>query len=364
MSVNLSYSENEVQSLKAQEAKDYCLELMRLITAREEGPISPGEVQLEELRYELEVKEAEAEDNRQREAHLQRMKELELEIEREKAEFAKAQVLADERRERYAQVISQVAQSQEKLSVQLDRATREHNVKLQIMHNEHTARSEAFKAELETLTARRDALIAEIGKLADLNSAAEDVDRLRSEIEDKRLAAEREHKQLDESIEAAMFEKEKALKRVRREQELALAELDAAHRKLLLDAKTEALDGMLKSLGYAKINPTELSQLKAQATEQRSLAEQEVQTIREEAVAEFKRRFNLNAAEPLDVTDLFYRERALQEDNKGYQQQIHKLETEIARMRTHIESESTRVAKAIEAARTNIQNNIEPGVKR
>jgi hypothetical protein len=33
-------------------------------------------------------------------------------------------------------------------------------------------------------------------------------------------------------------------------------------------------------------------------------------------------------------------------------------------MRTHIESESMRVAKAIEAARTNIQNNIEPGVKR
>lgn len=52
------------------------------------------------------------------------MKELELEIEREKAEFAKAQVLADERRERYAQVISQVSQSQEKLSVQLDRAMR------------------------------------------------------------------------------------------------------------------------------------------------------------------------------------------------------------------------------------------------
>lgn len=93
---------------------------------------------------------------------------------------------------------------------------------------------------------------------------------------------------------------------------------------------------MLKSLGYAKINPAELTQLKSQATEQRSLAEQEVQTIREEAVAEFKRRFNLNAAEPLDVTDLFV-QRRLQEDNKGYQQQIHKLETEIWRMCMHIE---------------------------
>jgi DNA repair exonuclease SbcCD ATPase subunit len=364
MSANLTYSESEVQALKAQEAKDYCLELMRLITARQEGPISPGEVQLEELRYELEVKEAEAEDHRQREAHLQRMKELELEIEHEKAEFAKAQILADERRERYAQVISQVAQSQEKLSVQLDRATREHNVKLQIMHNEYAARSEALQAELETLTARRDALIAEIGKLADLNSAAEDVDRLRSEIEEKRMTAEREHKQLDEAIEAATFEKHKALKHVRREQELALAELDAVHRKHLLDAKAEALDGMLKSLGFAKITPAELSQLRGQAAEQRSLTEQQVQSIREEAVAEFKRQFNLNATEPLDVTELFYRERALQEDNKAYELQVQKLEAEVSRMRTHIESESTRVAKAIEAARTNIQNNIEPGVKR
>ena len=364
MSTNLTYSESEVQSLKAQEAKDYCLELMRLLTARQEGPISPGEVQLEELRYELEVKEAEAEDNRQREAHIERMRELELEIEHEKVELAKSQQLADQRREQYARVISQVAQSQEKLSVQLDRATREHNVKLQIMQSEYAARNQALQAELEELTARRDALIEEIGKLADLNSAAEDVDRLRLEIEEKRVAAERDHKQLDESLEAATFEKEKELKRVRREQELALAELDAAHRKQLLDAKTETLDAMLKSLGFAKINPLELSQLKAQAAEHRQLTEQEVQATREAAVAEFKRQFNLNLTDPLDVTDLFYRERALQEDNAAYQQQIQKLDAEIARMRTHIESESTRVAKAIEAARTNIQNNIESGVKR
>jgi hypothetical protein len=33
-------------------------------------------------------------------------------------------------------------------------------------------------------------------------------------------------------------------------------------------------------------------------------------------------------------------------------------------MRSHIEEESIRLAKAIEAARTNIQNTIEPGVKR
>jgi len=361
---NLTYSESEVQGLKAQEAKDYCVELMQQLTAKEGGPISPGEVQLQELQYELEVKEAEAEDNRQRESHLERMKQLELEIEHEKAEWAKAEKLADDRRERYARVIQQVAESQEKLSVQLDRATREHNVKLQLMQTEHDSRRDTLNAELQELTERRDALVEEIGKLAELSSAAEDVERLRADIEEKQIAATRRQKQLDEDIEAAAFEKEKELKRIRREQELELAELNSEHRKSLLDAKSEALDKMLQDLSLTKIAPSELERLQQQAAEQSALGEAEIKSIRDASVSEFKRQFNVSANEPLDVTDLFYREKALQEDNAAYEKHIQKLEAEIARMRTHIESESTRVAKAIEAARTNIQNNIEPGVKR
>ncbi len=364
MNMDLAYSESDVQALKAQEAKDYCIELMRLLAAREGGPISPGEVQLQELQYELDLKEAEAADNRAREAHLERVKELELAIESERAECAKAIQAADQRREKYAAVIGQVAQSQEKMSVQLDRATREHNVKLQMMQSEHDAKRDALNSELQVLNERKAALIEEIGKLVDLNSAAEDVQRLRLEIEEKRVAAAREQKLLNEEIEVAAFEKERELKRVRREQELALAELDAVHRKQLLDAQTDALDAMLKSLGYARISPTELEQLKKNAAENRGLLEQESQEIRNAAIEQVKRQFNINTAEPLDVTDLFYREKALQDDNAAYQKQLQKLETEIARMRTHIESESSRVAQAIEAARTHIQNNIEPGVKR
>lgn len=360
----LKYNESEVQGLKAQEAKDYCNELMQQLMAKEGGPISPGEVQLQELQYELQLKEAEAADNRERESHLERVKQLELEIEGEKAESARAEKLADDRRERYAQVIDQVAHSQEKLSVQLDRATRQHNVQLQLMQSEHEAQRDILCAELQELTQQRDSLVVEIGKLAELSSAAEDVDRLRADIEEKRIAADRRQKQLDEEIEAAAFEKEKDLKRIRREHELELAELGSEHRKSLLDSKAETLDSMLQDLGFTKIVPAELELLKQQAAEQRALGEQEKRAICETAVGEFKRNFNLNAAEPLDVTDLFYREKALQEDNQAYENQVQKLESEIARMRTHIESESTRVAKAIEAARTNIQNNIEPGVKR
>jgi len=143
-----------------------------------------------------------------------------------------------------------------------------------------------------------------------------------------------------------------------------LVELQAMHRKQLLEAKLETLDAMLKQLGFTKIIPSELEVLKQQALANQTRSEQELETIRQSAINEFKRTFNLNADEPIDVTDLFYREKALHDDNQAYRQQIEKLESEIARMRTHIESESSRVAKAIEAARINIQNNIESGAKR
>lgn len=364
MTSDLEYTESEVQNLKAQEAKDYCIQLMRQLVARQSGPISPGEVQLQELQYELALKEAEAEDNRQREAHLERLKALELEIEREKAEAAQAQKLADDRRERYAQMINQVAQSQEALSIQLDRSTREHNVKLQMMQTEHDARRAEMLAELQQLTEQREALVQEIGKLVDLQSAAANVDQLRAEIEDKRIAAAKQQKQLDDDIEAAQFDKEKELKRVHREQELVLAELHAKHRKQLLEANLQTLDAMLKQLGFTKIDPGELQQLRQQALANQTRSEQELEAFRQSAIDEFKRKFNMNVDEPLDVTELYYRQKALHDDNQAYQQQIEKLESEIARMRTHIESESSRVAKAIEAARINIQNNIESGVKR
>ena len=76
-----------------------------------------------------------------------------------------------------------------------------------------------------------------------------------------------------------------------------------------------------------------------------------------------KRENREGEGEQLDVTELYYSRKALHEENASLEETVAKLESEISRMRTHIEKESDRVAKAIEAARTNIQNNIEPGVK-
>ncbi len=360
----MNYNESEIQTLKAQEAKDLCVELLRKLEARASGPISAGEVQLQELQYELEIKQAEAEDNRQRESHLERIKELELEIERERGEFARAQKKSEEVRQRQVQVIEQVAQSQEKLSVALDRATREHQVKLQMMQAEHDSKREALNRELAELTERRDAFLEHLKKLGDLGNAVDDVERLQAEIEQKRFDALRQQKELADQMEETAFEKDKELKRINREHDLALAELQASHRKMMLDVKIEAADGLLKQLGYTRIDPTELEQLKQRAADTEIRSDQEIARIRQSAIDQFRKQFSINVDEPLDVTELFYHERALAEENRAYEQQIAKLETEIARMRSHIENESNRVAKAIEAARTNIQNNIEPGVKR
>ena len=37
----MKYTEAEVQGLKAQDAKNYCIELMHQLNAKESGPISP-----------------------------------------------------------------------------------------------------------------------------------------------------------------------------------------------------------------------------------------------------------------------------------------------------------------------------------
>jgi hypothetical protein len=360
----MRYNESEVQGLKAQEAKDYCLELMEQLKAKEGGPISPGEVQLQELQFELRLKEAEAEDNRVREEHEVRIKELEFEIEQEKKNRIEATQKADEVRAIHAETIAQVAQSQEKLSIQLERATREHAVKMQMMESEFEARRDAITAERNELAEQRDELQQEISRLGELRDVAQDIDQLRQDLESKRLDAQREQKQLAQDIEAAAFEKQQELVRTRREQEIELAELNATHLKAILEAKSGSLDELLSALGYEKIQPEELKRLQDQANQQQVRSEQEIAQIRDEAVTEFRRQFSISSSEPMNVTELFYAQKRQQEENESLQAQLSKMEGEISRMRSHIEKESERVAKAIEAARTNIQNNIEPGVKR
>lgn len=360
----MNLSEADIQALKAQEAKDLCIDLMRKLKAKQGGPISPGEVQLEELQFELKLKEAQAEDNRQRELHEQKLAELELEIQREKTRQAEIERRADQVRQDQARIIQQVGASQESLSVQLDRATREHNVKIKLMADEFAAKQQQLQAETQAMVEKRDLFLGEIGKLADLQQAADNVDALRRELEQRRVVSQRELQQLEEDIQNAHFEKTKQLNQVRREQEIALAELDSQHRKQVLQANLKTTDQILASVNMTRVDKDELEGLRKQVAEQHKRDEQQVQEMLERARQELRKAYNITSAEPLDVTDLFYRQRALQDEHESYRKQIAKLETEIHRMREHIEKESSRIATAIEAARVNIQNTIEPGVKR
>lgn len=360
----MKISEADIQALKAQEAKDLCIDLLRKLNATKGGPISTGEVQLQELQYELKLKEAEAADRREQEQHEQRLAELQLEIEREKTRQLEAERNADGVRQEHVQIIQQVASSQEKLSAQLDRATREHNVHLQIMATEFQERQGQLQNEIQQSIERRDGLLQEISKLAELQTSVDNLDQLRKQIEDRRAASQRELLQLDEEIEQAHFEKTKQLNQIRRDQELAIAELDAQHRKQILQANLKSVDQILTSVQMVRVNREEWESLQRQVTENRQRSEQDLQELLERTRQEVRRSYNITSAEPFDVTDLFYRQRALQEDNESYRRHSAKLEQEIQRMREHIEKESSRIAAAIEAARVNIQNTIEPGVKR
>ena len=63
----MKWTESDIQGLKAQEAKDLAVEFLRLVEAKEQGLISPGEVKLKELEFALQLRQAEADDQRRRE---------------------------------------------------------------------------------------------------------------------------------------------------------------------------------------------------------------------------------------------------------------------------------------------------------
>ena len=92
--------------------------------------------------------------------------------------------------------------------------------------------------------------------------------------------------------------------------------------------------------------------------------EHEAAQIRDHARDEFLREFNITRPESVDVTELFYREQSARAEAERLRAQVDKLDTEIRRMREHIEQEPQRIAASVEAAKTQVQNYIEQGGKR
>lgn len=360
----MDWNESAIQGLKAQEAKELAVEFLHKLEAKEKGPISPGEVQLKELDFELRLREAKIEDNRRREAHEQQIKELELQIEREKTRCAEAESHANQVHESHARVIERVADASESLSTQLERATREHNLKVEQLESSFAARQDELSRQIQDLEEQRDSLRDEISTLTDLREEALEVGRLREEIERRKKESRNEHAQMEEQVAAAEFEKTKKLLDTKQAQELELARLDAQHQKDVLQRNRQSAESILDALEMIAVDKEQWGRMHQELQAARDRTEQEAAEIREQARGELRREFNITRPEPVDVTDLFYREQAARSEVERLRSQGDKLDTEIRRMREHIEQEPQRISSAVEAAKTPVQNYIEQGAKR
>lgn len=245
----MKWTESDIQALKAQEAKDLAVELLGKLEAKSSAPITAGQVQLKELQYGLKIKEAEAEDSRRREAHALRIKELELEIEQEKRKQAEAVEHVDAVRREYAELYQRVQASQESLSVQLETATREQNVKMEALEADFANKKLSLREECDRLAEEKSTLLETIQGLTELSEIAQDVHQLREEVESRKTVHQRELERLDETFEAAEFEKNKRINQIRRDQELAIAELEARHKKQVLQLNTQAAAEILEGVG-------------------------------------------------------------------------------------------------------------------
>lgn len=360
----MEWTESDIQSLKAQEAKDLAVELLGKLKAKEKGPLSPGEVQIRELEFQLRLREAESEDNRLREAHERQVRELELKIQQEKTRAAEAESRANEVRQSFAHLMDRVSQTSESLSTQLERAAREHNLKLEQLESGFATRQDELARQLQELEQRRNTLRDEIGNLTGLETEAQEIGRLREEIERRKKETRSEHAEMEEEVAAAEFEKNKKVNEARRAQELELARLDAQHQKDVLQRNRQAVESILESLGMTALSKAEWERMQQQLQASRDRTEDEAARIRDEAREEFRREFNITRPDPVDVTELFYREQAARSEVERLRAQVDKLDVEIRRMREHIEQEPKRIAAAVEAAKTQVQNYIEQSGKR
>lgn len=360
----MNWTESDIQGLKAQEAKDLAIEFLHKLEAKERGPISPGEVQLKELDFAARLREAEVEDNRRRDAHELQIKQLELQIESEKTRYAQQQSQADEVRQSYSQVIDRVAEASESLSTRLERAEREHNLKVEQLESTFAAREAELTQKLDELEERRGALREEISALTELQGEALQVGRLREEIARRKRESQREHAQMEEQIAAAEFEKTKAINNAKRTQEIELATLAAQHEMDVLQRNRQAADAILEALEMVAVEKQQWERVQQQVQDKCDKSEEDLTELREQTREEMRRQYNITRPEAIDVTDLFYREQAARAEGERLRGQLEKLETEVSRMRQHIEMEPQRIAKAVEAAKTQVQNYIEQGAKR
>ena len=205
----------------------------------------------------------------------------------------------------------------------------------------------------------RECMVVGIRDLTELSEIAQEVEQIRQEIETRRATHQRELDHLDEQFEVAEFEKNKKIGQLKRDQELALAELSANHKKDVLEVNMKAAEEILELTGKRAVAKSDWEALQIQLQEKHELDDTARTAVRKEAEEDLKRAYNITTDEIFDVTTLFYQQKSSTQEAATPREQIGKLESEISRMRKHIELEPERISKAVEAAKVHIQNNIE-----
>jgi hypothetical protein len=358
------WTESQIQSLKAQEAKDLAIKFLEQLKSKEQGPISPGEVQLKELEFELKVKQAEIEDAKLRRAHEEKLRELQLQIEKEKAKAADSQTHADEVRQELQSLIERVRTSEESLSLSLERTTRQHRLRLEQLGAEAAQRKAELEAELQSLSQQRDDLSTQIQQLSELHVSASHLAETRAAIAARQAELHQHQQRLEEDLAHLEFTKKKQLSEVKQAQELELARLTHEHDKQVLRLDRESAEKILNGLQLVAVTESEQDSQRREIDSLREQLNRQNEAETEKLREQFRREYNITTTEPIDVTALYYHHQSAQREITRLTEQVQKLENALNSARHHIEAEPQRIAAAVEAARTPIQNIVEPATKR
>lgn len=358
------WTEHQIQSLKAQEAKDLAIEFLELLKSKEQGPISPGEVQLRELECDLKVRQAEVEDEKLRRSHELQIRDLELQIEKEKAKAAESHSHASAVREELQALVDRVRNSEESLSLSLERATREHRLQLEQLAEQTAQRRTELESEQQSLERDRDSLMAQIHELTELHISASNLAEVRDAIADRHADLHQQQQRLEEQLANLEFTTKKQLSEIKQSQDLELARLKHEHEMQMLHLDREAAEKILDGLQLVAVSQTQRDSEQQELESLRDQVKRQVETNGEVYREQFRREYNITKDEPLDVTALYYQYQAAQKEIERLSHEIEKLESALNKARQHIEGEPQRIAAAVEAARTPIHNIVEPANKR
>lgn len=147
-------------------------------------------------------------------------------------------------------------------------------------------------------------------------------------------------------------------------QELELARLKHEHEKQVLRLDRETAEEILKGLHLVAVSKSEQDSQQQEIESLRDQLHRQNEADTEKLREQFRREYNITTDAPIDVTDLYYHHQAARSEIERLSQQIEKLENALTSTRQHIEGEPQRIAVAVEAARTPIQNIVEPASKR